>query len=76
MPSVGYSVFDVRPATQSIANSALRVSDRSLERQRYRVLLDEDGDVSSIYDKNLGRELLSAPLRLAISTDVPRNYPA
>lgn len=76
MPSVGYAVFDVRPAAQSIANNALRVSDRSLENQRYRVLLDENGDVSSIYDKNLGRELLSAPLRLAISTDIPRNYPA
>ena len=32
--------------------------------------------MSSIYDKKLGSELLSAPLRLAISTDIPRNYPA
>jgi alpha-mannosidase len=76
MPSVGYAVFDVRPATQSTTNEALRASDRSLENGRYRVLLDENGDVSSIYDKKLGRELLSAPLRLAISTDIPRNYPA
>jgi alpha-mannosidase len=76
MPSVGYAVFDVRPAAQPTANNALRASDRSLENQRYRVQLNEDGDVSSIYDKKLGRELLSAPLRLAISTDIPRNYPA
>jgi alpha-mannosidase len=76
VPSVGYAVFDVRPAARPIVNQALRVSDRSLENQRYRVLLNEDGDVSSIFDKKLQRELLSAPLRLAISTDVPRNYPA
>jgi alpha-mannosidase len=76
MPSVGYAVFDVRPAAQPIQDDALRVTDRSLENQRYRVLLDESGDVSSVYDKKIGRELLSAPLRLAISTDVPRNYPA
>jgi alpha-mannosidase len=76
MPSVGYAVFDVRPAAQPAENKALHVSDRSLENQRYRVLLNEDGDVSSLYDKKLGRELLSAPLKLAISTDVPRNYPA
>jgi alpha-mannosidase len=76
MPSVGYAVFDVRPAAQPRANDTLHASDRSLENQRYRVLLNEAGDVSSIYDKNLGRELLSAPLRLAISTDIPRNYPA
>ncbi|MBT9331539.1 glycoside hydrolase family 38 C-terminal domain-containing protein [Paracidobacterium acidisoli] len=76
MPSVGYAVFDVRPAARPMANDMLQVSGRSLENQRYRVLLNGDGDVSSIYDKRLGRELLSAPLRLAISTDVPRNYPA
>ncbi len=76
VPSVGYAVFDVRPAVQPKTNNALRASDRSLENQRYRVQLNEDGNVSSIYDKDLGRELLSAPLRLAISTDVPRNYPA
>lgn len=76
MPSVGYAVFDVRPAARPATNNELRASDRSLENQRYRVLLGEEGDVSSIYDKKLGRELLSAPLRLAISTDVPRQYPA
>jgi alpha-mannosidase len=76
MPSVGYAVFDVRPAAQPLTNNALHASNRSLENKRYRVLLNEDGDVSSIYDKKLGRELLSAPLRLAISTDIPRQYPA
>lgn len=76
VPSVGYAVFDVRPAAHPAANHALRVSDHSLENQRYRVLLNANGDVSSIYDKKLRRELLSAPLRLAISTDIPRNYPA
>jgi alpha-mannosidase len=76
MPSVGYAVFDVRPARQPAANDVLHASDRSLENQRYRVQLNEDGDVSSIYDKTLSRELLSLPLRLAISTDVPRQYPA
>jgi alpha-mannosidase len=76
MPSVGYVVFDVRPATQLTSNNTLHASDRSLENQCYRVLLNEGGDVSSIYDKKLGKELLSAPLRLAISTDIPRSYPA
>lgn len=76
MPSVGYAVFDVRPAVQPTINNALHVSDRSLENQRYHITLNEQGDVSSIYDKKLNKELLSAPLRLAISTDIPRNYPA
>src|SRR5258706_484096 len=34
------------------------------------------GDVASIFDKRLNRELLAAPIRLAISTDNPRQWPA
>src|SRR5439155_5967744 len=37
---------------------------------------DKKGDVSSIFDKKVDRELLSAPVRLAISTDNPRQWPA
>jgi alpha-mannosidase len=47
------------------------VTESSLENARYRVQLNQDGDVSSIYDKSLSKELLSAPIRLAISTMCP-----
>jgi len=43
---------------------------------RYRVQIDVNGDVASIYDKQLGKELLLAPMRLALTTDDPRQYPA
>jgi alpha-mannosidase len=75
-PSVGYAVYHVMPAENSAPPSALKVSGSSLENARYRVQVNQDGDVSSIYDKNLNKELLSAPMRLAISTDVPKRYPA
>ena len=38
--------------------------------------LDQNGDVSSVFDKKVNRELLSAPIRLAISTDNPEHWPA
>jgi alpha-mannosidase len=40
------------------------------------VKLNQDGDVSSIFDKSLGRELLAGPARLAISYDNPEQWPA
>ena len=52
------------------------VPPTSLENSRYRVTLENGADVSSIFDKSLGRELLSGPIRLAISTDHPAQYPA
>ena len=38
--------------------------------------VNEKGDVASIFDKSLKKELLSAPIRLAISNDTPKVYPA
>ena len=74
-PSVGYAVYDVQSSASSAA-SELKVTDSSLENARYRVQVDANGDVSSIFDKKLTRELLSAPIRLAISTDNPAHWPA
>src|ERR1039457_6784673 len=75
VPSVGYAVYDVEPgATTNVSH--LRVTNNELENAYYRVELNEDGDVSSIFDKETGKELLSAPARLAISYDNPALWPA
>ncbi len=75
-PSVGYTVYSIAPAQTSRSSSELKVTESSIENARYRVKLNSDGDVFSIYDKSLNKELLSAPIRLAISNDKPRVYPA
>jgi|HubBroStandDraft_1064217.scaffolds.fasta_scaffold00013_55 alpha-mannosidase len=74
-PSVGYAVYDVQPGAGASAGT-LQVTENSLENQYYRVKLNADGDVSSIFDKSIGRELLAAPARLAISYDNPLHWPA
>jgi len=74
--SVGYAVYDIRPAATAASPSSLRATESSLENHRYRVHLDQNGDIASIYDKSLNKELLSGPIRLAITTDVPKIYPA
>ena len=76
-PSVGYAVYDVRRGGRlRAARIELKVTRASLENARYRVTLNTDGDVSSIFDKSLNKELLSAPIRLAISNDAPKQWPA
>lgn len=74
-PSVGYAVYDVQPGANEEGNS-LSVSEHSLENQYYRVTINSDGDVASIFDKSLGKELLASPARLAISYDNPQQWPA
>jgi alpha-mannosidase len=76
-PSVGYAIYDVEPGAGSADSAAmLQVSENSLENQFYRVTINKEGDVSSIFDKSIKRELLSAPARLAISYDNPEHWPA
>jgi alpha-mannosidase len=75
-PSVGYAVYDVLPGAGAPDQSRMKVSENSLENQYYLVKLNSDGDVTSIFDKSIHRELLAAPARLAISYDNPEHWPA
>src|SRR5207244_2045006 len=76
-PSVRYAAYDVQPAPAAAAPaSELKVSETSLENSRYKVAVDQNGDVSSIFDKKINKELLSAPLRLALQTEKPHDWPA
>src|SRR5216684_3510320 len=75
VPSVGFAVYDVEPAESNSAGN-LKATESSLENDRCHIKIDKQGDVSSIFDKKINRELLSAPIRLAISTDNPKQWPA
>ncbi len=76
VPSVGYAVYDVREGRKSEASKELKVTDSTLENARYKVTLNAAGDVSSIFDKSISKELLSSPMRLAINNDAPKQWPA
>ena len=78
VPSVGYAVYDLREglARETTSATSPKVTDLGLENQRYRVELNREGDVASIFDKKLRRELLGAPLRLALKHDTPAEWPA
>ncbi|MDT7605024.1 MAG: alpha-mannosidase, partial [Acidobacteriota bacterium] len=80
VPSVGYAVYDVQPSEQSAISPTLKVSHSEssawLENARYQIKVDQNGDVSSIYDKSINKELLSAPIRLALQTEKPHDWPA
>src|SRR6185437_3379465 len=78
VPSTGFAVYHVEPAegAASNASSELKITDSSLENARYKIEVNSDGDVTSIFDKKLNRELLSAPMRLAFQSETPSQWPA
>jgi alpha-mannosidase len=79
VPAIGYAVYQIEPMAASAAGeskSSLSVSESGLENSRYRLRVDQNGDVAGIFDKSLGKELLSAPMRLALQTEKPHDWPA
>ncbi len=76
VPSLSFSVFRILLSKKPPAAGELSMSAKGLENARYRVALNDAGDVASIFDKSLNRELLSAPLRLQLIEDEPRKWAA
>lgn len=79
---VSCTVFDVRESeVPSSLTSHLSVyvseSKTVLENQRYKVTINENGDIASIIDKENGNfELLESPIRLEVGPDTSCNWPS
>ena len=77
VPSVGFAVFEARVSDDPCRiPTGLSVTPSSLGSRRYQVTVNDQGDVASIYDFVLQRELLSAPLRLEMLADRPWDWAA
>ena len=76
VPSVGFAVYQVLPTEPRPIDSDLDVTRETLENQRYRVRINGDGAIASLYDKQLERELLSEPMDVAFLPDHSARWPA
>lgn len=71
LPSCGIAVFDVRESDNSgTTDTQLKVSDGLLENKYLRVQLNSNGEICSIYDKVIEKELLQKPIRHLLLPDV------
>ena len=66
MPAYSCVVFDVIGGECCSLETTVKATPNSLENERYLVTLDDNGDIGSIFDKVLNKELLSAPVTLGI----------
>jgi len=77
VPSVGLAVFDVRETAAFVsAKSSLLATGKTIENQYYKVTFALNGDMASIVDKTLGKELFAKPAGLQFLHEKPTNYPA
>jgi alpha-mannosidase len=78
LPPCGAVVFRVTPADAPQAyDTGLHVDRQGLENHRYRIALNDIGQITSIVDKVDGdRELLSSPIEHQFLRETPKLFPA
>jgi len=77
VPSLGFATYDVRPSDSPCRiATGLQISDSTVENVKYILKINSNGDVSSVFDKKAGREILAGPARLEFLHERPQEYPA
>ncbi len=76
LPPVGAAVYSIRQAKTNIKDSELVVHKDYLENNYFKVAIDANGDISSIFDKRIGKELLEKPIQLEFGENFPDIKPA
>lgn len=76
VPSAGLAVYDVRETTNKPGQSTLSVTGNALENDYFKVTIDENGDISGIFDKTAQKEVLAKPASLEFLKEAPKEWPA
>ncbi len=77
LPSLGVAIYDVQSSKQpGIYKTSLSAGKNILDNEFLKLTINSGGDISSILDKKLGKELLSGPARLEFQKEHPTYWPA
>jgi len=74
----GYRVYQVTPASEPCKiKTDLSVTKHSMENEKYKLILNKNGDIAYLYDKKLGRQIIDKPIKMALLHDVGQlSYPS
>ncbi len=77
VPPVGMQIYDMQLGEAATPQTAdLEISTAALSNHRYRVEIDDAGDISSVFDRGSGRDLLASPIRWQLIRDRSSRWPA
>lgn len=69
--SSGLAVYDLRECSnKNSIDTGLFITENSVENKNLIVKLDKNGDICSVFDKKLGKELLRSPVRFGVYNNV------
>lgn len=68
--SFGYKVYEIKKSDKSY-NGVKKVvaTNHSIENGKYKLIFNKNGDIAYLYDKKLGRQIIEAPIKMALLHD-------
>jgi len=70
VPSYAVHIYAVVPSNEECKiKNDLEVSEHRLENSKYKVIFNKNGDLAYLYDKELNKQLIKAPIKLALLHD-------
>jgi alpha-mannosidase len=77
LPSMGMSAFDVRESNEKpVTKSSLKANGNAIENDFYTVKVAANGDIESVFDKKVAKEILAKPARLEFLKETPAEWPS
>ena len=64
VPATGFAVYSLK--TSGSAKTAKSISGNTIENSRYKITVDDNGDIMSLYDKHASRELVADGKRIRL----------
>lgn len=77
VPAAGMAVFEVQPSslTQRYTTGLMQTGN-GIENEYYKIQFSPNGDIASVYDKKIRKELLEKPASLEFTYEKPQQYPS
>ena len=70
VPSYAVHIYAVVPSDEECKiKNDLEVSEHRLENSKYKVIFNKNGDLAYLFDKELNKQLIKAPIKLALLHD-------
>lgn len=58
-------------------DTGLKLTNHSLENYKFRIVFNRNGDIAKLYDKELGKDIISSPIKMALLHDTGElSYPS
>lgn len=68
--SLENKIYEIRPSDKPCSiQTDIKASNHSIENSKYKIIFNKNGDLAYLYDKQLGKQVIESPVKMAMLHD-------